>query len=343
MLAYVQLLGSAVDVSVSKGVLTALLRRRWGLNPLLGGGEKNRADHRHHAVDAAVIACVNRSLYQKLVKLMREPGARLERIALDAPFAHYRDSLAAHLDRLCVSHAPLRKLSGALHEETVYAVQRGPQGEPRVVYRKPLDASLKLDKLVDDGLRRQLQDHLARFNNHAKQAFAPENLPVLHPGHGPVRRVRVVAANSFNPRSFLSLPDRQGQLRKHLPFSSNHHVEILRDRASGKVESVFVTMWEAAQRAHQHQQALVQTKHGADKVFLMALHINDLVLIQQGERQVIYRVQNLDPKDKRVVLRHHRAATLDDDTQKVRASISQLVDQHGMQPLQLNVLGKPLP
>jgi hypothetical protein len=54
-------------------------------------------------------------------------------------------------------------------------------------------------------------------------------------------------------------------------------------------------------------------------------------------------VQNLDPKDKRVVLRHHRAATLDDDTQKVRASISQLVDQHGMQPLQLNVLGKPLP
>lgn len=30
VLAYVQLLGSAVDVSVSKGVLTAWLRRRWG-------------------------------------------------------------------------------------------------------------------------------------------------------------------------------------------------------------------------------------------------------------------------------------------------------------------------
>lgn len=343
VLAYVQLLGSAVDVSVSKGVLTAWLRRRWGLNPLLGGGEKNRADHRHHAVDAAVIACVNRSLYQKLVKLMREPGARLERIALDAPFAHYRDSLAAHLDRLCVSHAPLRKLSGALHEETVYAVQRGPQGEPRVVYRKPLDASLKLDKLVDDGLRRQLQDHLARFNNHAKQAFAPENLPVLHPGHGPVRRVRVVAANSFNPRSFLSLPDRQGQLRKHLPFGSNHHVEILRDRASGKVESVFVTMWEAAQRAHQHQQALVQTKHGADKVFLMALHINDLVLIQQGERQVIYRVQNLDPGGKRLMLRHHCAATLDNKQEELLISLSRLVDECAGKPLYLNVLGKPLP
>jgi len=52
-----------------------LLRRKWGLNELLpdhniGGGdtvkEKNRKDHRHHAIDAFVIACTSRSLILKI-------------------------------------------------------------------------------------------------------------------------------------------------------------------------------------------------------------------------------------------------------------------------------------
>ena len=87
----------------------------------------------------------------------------------------------------------------------------------------------------------------------------------------------------------------------------------------------------------------MQTKHGADKVFLMALHINDLVLIQQGERQVIYRVQNLDPGGKRLMLRHHCAATLDNKQEELLISLSRLVDECAGKPLYLNVLGKPLP
>src|SRR5690606_38912456 len=57
------------------GRMTEMLRRRWGLNDLLpdhniAGGdtvkEKNRKDHRHHAIDAFVIACTSRSLIQKI-------------------------------------------------------------------------------------------------------------------------------------------------------------------------------------------------------------------------------------------------------------------------------------
>ena len=63
---YVRRLGC--DVSVSKGILTAWLRHRWGLNTLLGGFEKNRTDHRHHAIDAAVTAAVNRSHMSGMVQ-----------------------------------------------------------------------------------------------------------------------------------------------------------------------------------------------------------------------------------------------------------------------------------
>ena len=41
------------------GQLTAKLRSKWGLNELLSeDSSKNRADHRHHAVDAFVVACI---------------------------------------------------------------------------------------------------------------------------------------------------------------------------------------------------------------------------------------------------------------------------------------------
>ena len=54
-------------VWASPGRLTAMLRARWGLNGILGGGSvKNRRDHRHHAVDAFVIGCTDRGLLQKI-------------------------------------------------------------------------------------------------------------------------------------------------------------------------------------------------------------------------------------------------------------------------------------
>jgi CRISPR-associated endonuclease Csn1 len=64
---YVRSLGT--PVITPRGGMTAELRRFWGLNLLLGDdGEKNRADHRHHAVDAAIIALTNRARLHALAR-----------------------------------------------------------------------------------------------------------------------------------------------------------------------------------------------------------------------------------------------------------------------------------
>src|SRR5207302_1758993 len=58
---YVECLGC--DVVCTKGQHTAELRRHWGLNTILrddGLDLTNRDDHRHHAVDAIVIALTTR-------------------------------------------------------------------------------------------------------------------------------------------------------------------------------------------------------------------------------------------------------------------------------------------
>ena len=49
------------------GRMTAMLRGKFGLNQLLSGSEiKNRDDHRHHALDAAVIAITDQGLLQQI-------------------------------------------------------------------------------------------------------------------------------------------------------------------------------------------------------------------------------------------------------------------------------------
>jgi CRISPR-associated endonuclease Csn1 len=49
--------------------MTALLRAKFGLNDVLGlNGEKNRDDHRHHAVDACVIGVTDQGLMQRFAR-----------------------------------------------------------------------------------------------------------------------------------------------------------------------------------------------------------------------------------------------------------------------------------
>jgi CRISPR-associated endonuclease Csn1 len=338
---YVRPLGC--DVSVTKGTLTAWLRRRWGLDTLLGSFEKNRTDHRHHTIDAVVTAAVNRRLYKQIVHLAEQDptGGSPDVVALAAPYPNFRAELEARLASLIVSHDPIRKLTGALHQETAYSVQ-STKGGKRICYRKPLGPafdSKQIDKVADPALQEVLRDHLKRHGGDPKAAFSSANLPVIDEGKGPVRRVRIVAAESFNPDSFLVLNDRRGHPKKALPYGNNHHVEVVRDRKSGKVKGEFVTNWEAAQRIRRRGQPAVQRDHGAETEFLAALHINEQVEITAGQVAQVYRVQKLDPGGKRLVLRLHTAATLDDKTEEVQASISKLVVDFRLKPLRLNVLG----
>ncbi len=68
------------NVWVINGRLTADLRHYWGLNSVLLGDnlpeaesqKKNRNDHRHHAIDAIVVGCTDRSMLQKAAREAKE-------------------------------------------------------------------------------------------------------------------------------------------------------------------------------------------------------------------------------------------------------------------------------
>lgn len=79
-----------IEVTTVKGQVTSWLRHIWGLNSVLDtkASEKDRADHRHHAIDAAVIACVDKSLYNTIVAVAkdlekRQPQLQIKDLSID--------------------------------------------------------------------------------------------------------------------------------------------------------------------------------------------------------------------------------------------------------------------
>ena len=130
------------NVQLIKGEATAALRHKWGLNSVLGdedNEEKYRDDHRHHAIDAIVIACISRGLFQKLSRLTAKGGSLSLRnqisgtkISLPEPWSGFRNEVEQNIKSIIVSHAPTRKLSGALHEDTAYGLIMHPKTKNHV-------------------------------------------------------------------------------------------------------------------------------------------------------------------------------------------------------------------
>ncbi len=165
-----------------KGQLTAELRWQWGLNlnRLLRDDElnvKTRDDHRHHVVDAIVIALTDRSRLQKLSKIRKSGGTQKTGEVLAVPWDGFRDEVVDKLEMLDgatdergnrrgISHRVQRKVAGGLHEETIYGPVHdrfGKRQEGTFVVRKALaDISPnEIDKIRDDAIRGIIQERLA--------------------------------------------------------------------------------------------------------------------------------------------------------------------------------------
>jgi CRISPR-associated endonuclease Csn1 len=113
---------------VIPGTMTALLRGKFGLNHVLGlNGEKNRNDHRHHAVDACVIGVTDQGLLQKFAEAsVSAEKKQLERLVEDMPApwpTYYRHVQRAVAD-IKVSHKPDHRFEGAMMEETSYGLRK---------------------------------------------------------------------------------------------------------------------------------------------------------------------------------------------------------------------------
>lgn len=151
-------------VRVLPGRLTALLRHHWGLNSVLSPENvKDRSlDHRHHAVDAIVVALTDASLLNAISKMSsRGTIGRLGNIP--TPWPNLREEANRIVQDIITSHRVNHNPQGRLFDETSYGATPLGGHEFRegynLVARKPLIALTEnqVEQVRDERLRTSLQ------------------------------------------------------------------------------------------------------------------------------------------------------------------------------------------
>lgn len=312
-----QLYGERASSKVwaTPGRLTAMLRGRWGLNALFSdhnrtGGDdappvKSRDDHRHHAVDAFVVACTDRGLLQRVATASgRAEGLDSHRWAgkgeFPEPFEGYRDVLRAKLDALTVSHKPDHGPEGKLHEETAYGeVSDEIDGKAfNLVTRKPV-ASLT-EREIGQVRDAELRERLLQIAYQSKQTGEklPDALTRFGEAAG-LRRVRVLKTE----RSVVTVRHGKGKYSKAYVPGSNHRIEIY-ELPDGAWGGEGVSTYDANQKDYRPSWL---TEHPEGRL-VMRLHRGDLVEADRGDGRKIYRVTSLWSEQGTIPLAAHNEA-----------------------------------
>ncbi|MDV7201484.1 type II CRISPR RNA-guided endonuclease Cas9 [Roseovarius sp. 10] len=263
------------------GRMTEMLRRHWGLNGLLSDKDrdvaktKNRTDHRHHAIDAAVIAATDRSLIKKISDAARrgaDAGQSAELITKKTPppWETFRSDIATKLNNMIVSHRldhgridpKARKIgkdttAGQLHNDTAYGVI----DDSTVASRTPL-MSLKPSDIEISSTGKNIRDpklqHALQMATNGKEGKDFEQaLADFASKDGPykgIRRVRLVETLQKSARVEIGAAE-NGKPLKAYKGDSNHCYELWK-MPDGEVQHSVITTFDAHQgREHRHPAA----------------------------------------------------------------------------------------
>jgi len=267
-------------VFVVTGGLTGMMRGLWGLNTLAGGpaNEKERIDHRHHAIDALVVALTKQSHTQKLMSAAaRAERQHLARNFLDVahPWADFYEQAKAAVEKIVVSYRPDRKLRGKLHQDTLYSEPT--HGTRRV--RRELHAlkPSEIDKIVDPRIAHAVRNKLQALGepNPAKAFADPANLPTLTDKRGRSTHLRKARVRVSAKPTTIG----KGATERHVNLGANHHTVISRDEKGRWCETTCSLI--EAMRRKEDGEPVIQTPAG--HTFLYSLAKNDYVEITNGD------------------------------------------------------------
>ncbi len=286
-------------VYASSGMVTATLRRAWGLESILreaafsANGQnrgKPRSDHRHHAVDAITIALTSQTTIQQLSAAVVSGDQGRERVSsrtLAAPWPNLVASVRPLIEGLTVSHRPSHTLSGALHDETNYSQPKSYGGKEVSHVRKPVHLlttkQIASDHVIVDGAARAaVRARLAELGGDPKKL---ENSPAVlrtHSGKAvPIRKVRIRVAGATQRIG-------QGQRERYVALSGNHHIALFAgpDRKGRPAwHGIVVSRLDAMERKRKRQEIIQRgLPEHADYEFLFSLMGGDIVEMKHPER-----------------------------------------------------------
>jgi CRISPR-associated endonuclease Csn1 len=299
---YLSVVCPANRVRVIPGRLTAMLRGKFGLNDILGlRGEKNRDDHRHHAVDAAVIGVTDQGLLQRFAAASAAArSSQLDRLveSMPLPWPTYREHVARAVANIVVSHRPDHGHEGALHNDTAY----GLRGDGMVSHRVMLDsfksaAEIERKTFADPKLQQRVLEHTSGLSG---KEFAAR-IDTFQRETG-VRRVQLleklaVIAMADDRAAHRHGTDDDGHSLPYKGYKgdSNHCIEIWRGD-DGSWNSNVISTFEAHRIARVvGPKRLADSRHAQnDHSLVMRLVVGDFVRLDHGAPNRLMKLVNVN-------------------------------------------------
>ncbi len=320
------------------GQLTALLRRKWGLNNVFDDSldKKDRSNHRHHAIDAFVVGCTTRSMLQAI---SRTNENEREKIEIPEPFPNYREIVKEKAENMVISYKPDHgnarnaikhgKTVSGLHKATAYGFVKdtdAKKGKALFVTRKPINGFKKrtdIENVIDPVWKQKLLNAVEESKDGSTEFKAA--LDVFSESNN-VRRMRVYDESSLNTMIPVYHPDEKGKdgakAYKYYSLGGNYCAEIYcpnKGKNAGKWGIEIISNY------HAHQKDFIPQwqKDNPTAKLVMRLQINDMVAYEDEGETKISRVKKMDNTG-RVCLRDHRVAKEDGDKLSWTAYIGSL-------------------
>ena len=320
-------------VWVVPGRMTEMLRRHWGLNKLLSDHNKdtvkakNRTDHRHHAIDAAVIAATDRSLIKQISAAANRheiDGFSAEKVVRSTPdpWEGFRDDIRIQLEKIVVSHRADHgridltakkqgkdSTTGQLHNDTAYGIVDDQSVVSRTGFLQLKSgdiAETSKGKNIRDPYLQKLLAEVTEGKETSKEIeaalvefAASEQLPNgKHNPYRGIRHVRLIEALQSSAR--VEIKGKTGKPYKAYKGDSNYCYEIWR-MPDGKFKSQVITTFEA------HHDT-VSRPHPAAKRLLRVFKRDMIAIEKDGEKQMCY-VQKFN--DQSIFLAPHTESNAD--------------------------------
>ena len=299
-----------------KGQHTAILRDQWELHSLLRSDDlnlKNRDDHRHHALDAIVIALCDQPLLQEICARLehrlrcqdaREKGMKIYRSKvlgqpIPPPWESFRADVGQSLNSIWVSHRPRKKISGRLHKDTNY----GRNAAGHLVIRKSVQSlsAKEINGICDPSIQSLIKQYISAHGDDPKSlSQIPPESPLRMPSGIPIRKVRTAG-----PYAHLTIRPNTPH-ETYVQSAATHHLAIFLAK-NGKHIFVPVSLMEVARRHKQHL-PIVQ-KHHPDADFLFHLCTGDSLLATIKGKDELFIFNGVHAVDLTAKFVHHFDAT----------------------------------
>ncbi len=308
---YLGCLKGVEQVVANRGQLTALLRGKWHLGTALSDSPRTRReDHRHQAIDAAVIALADRSVLKRVsARSGRSTDDRMH-IAVPDLAARIHTSIYRQVHEIVVAFRPNHGLQGPMFHETAYGFigpGRRDSGFPghALVTRKPITALTpkECERIRDPGIRKDvaacLEDARAGGEAHRKALarFSQEQ---------GIRRVRILVKDQ-KARPIESAP-----YKRYAPgaYACCDVWRLPKSRAGQYVPGEFKwqgIFWSYADVSGESCRPQVRKPHPAAR-FICRLYKNDMIACRENGEVQILRVAGFGTTNNRLdVVPHHAA------------------------------------